>query len=121
MTFKTQCGALCPSAFHRPAEFPFYCPGYKGLEKGGSKDQEACEGCPLLEIYTDQKERGRESLSHILWTFYPSFTTVFVINKYDTYAFCLESSAKEECHTAWVTFHVLWTGELCIAVNTTGQ
>lgn len=35
---------------------------------------------------------------------------MFVINKYDTYAFCLESSTKQACHTAWVTFHVLRTG-----------
>lgn len=39
----------------------------------------------------------------------PCFTTVFVINKYDTYAFYLESTTKQECHTAGVTFYVLWT------------
>lgn len=75
---------------------------HKGLKEGGPKGLEAPKGCSLLKVYADQKERkrGRESLSHILWTFYPSFTTVFIINKYDTYAFCLESATKQECHTA---------------------
>lgn len=94
-----------------PAERPQRNAQNKGLEEGGPKGQEISGGCSLLEIYADQKERkrGRESLSRILWTFYPSFTTAFVINKYDTYAFCLESTTKRKCHTAWVTFHRLWT------------
>lgn len=78
----------------------------------------------VVPSWKSTQTRKKEAESHFLiycGHFIPRFTTVFVINKYDTCAFCLESSTKEECHTAWVTFHVLWTGELCIAVNTAGQ
>lgn len=74
----------------------------KGLEEGIPKGQEALESCPSwksMQTRKKERKRGRESLSCILWTFYPSFHNI-VINKYDAYAFYLESTTKQERHAA---------------------